>query len=110
MPSAGPDPDYTAEQREEFGGRSWIGLDDRGLLDVAGTELLLVGARDEPIETGGSRRTGGRPQHHCAAIVSDETIGLHLLPTTSKHCGSVLGSRLERNFGADDIRQSKVHA
>lgn len=53
MPSAGPDPEYTQEQREEFNGRSWIGVEDRSLLDVAGTELLLVGAKDKPIETGG---------------------------------------------------------
>jgi hypothetical protein len=53
VPSAGPDPDYSDEQQQEFGGRVWIGLEDRGLLDVAGTELLLVGAKDTPIESGG---------------------------------------------------------
>lgn len=53
VPSAGPDPDYSDDQREEFGGRAWIAVEDRSLLDVAGTELLLVGAKDKPIETGG---------------------------------------------------------
>lgn len=52
VPSAGPDPEYSHEQREEFGDRAWIGVEDRSLLDVAGTELLLVGAKDRPIETG----------------------------------------------------------
>lgn len=53
MPSAGPEPDYSDDQREEFGNRAWIGVEDGSLLDVAGTELLLVGAKDDPIETGG---------------------------------------------------------
>lgn len=51
-PSAGPPPEYSPEQREQFQGRSWIGVEDTSLLDVAGTELLLVGAEAEPIEKG----------------------------------------------------------
>ena len=54
MPSAGPEPEYSDEQKEEFQGRAWIGVEYRSLLDVAGTELLLVGAKEKPIETGGS--------------------------------------------------------
>jgi hypothetical protein len=56
VPSAGPEPEYSDEQREEFGDRAWIGVEDRSLLDVAGTELLLVGAKDKPIETGGDMK------------------------------------------------------
>lgn len=52
VPNAGPEADYSDEQREEFGGRAWIGVEDRSLLDVAGTELLLVGAKENPIQTG----------------------------------------------------------
>jgi hypothetical protein len=59
VPSAGPDPAYSDAQQQEFEGRAWIGLEDRGLLDVAGTELLLVGAKDTPIETG----EAGAPAH-----------------------------------------------
>jgi hypothetical protein len=29
-----------------------VGVEDRSLLDVAGTELLLVGAKNDPIGTG----------------------------------------------------------
>jgi len=52
VPSAGPFPAYTEEQKQQFAGRSWISVTDTTLLDVAGTELLLVGARDDPIGTG----------------------------------------------------------
>lgn len=52
VPSAGLEPQYSDEQREEFGDRSWIGVEDPSLLDVAGTELLLVGAKADPITTG----------------------------------------------------------
>jgi hypothetical protein len=52
VPSAGPEPEYTKQQRQQFQGRSWVGLEDRSLLDVAGTELLLVGAKDDPIGIG----------------------------------------------------------
>lgn len=64
VPSAGPDPDYSDDQREEFGGRAWIAVEDRSLLDVAGTELLLVGAKDKPIETGESTV----PQQYCSML------------------------------------------
>jgi hypothetical protein len=64
VPSAGPDPDYSDDQREEFGDRAWIAVEDRSLLDVAGTELLLVGAKDKPIETGGSPV----PQLYCSML------------------------------------------
>lgn len=56
-PTAGPPPQYTDEQLKEFQGRSWIGIDDTSLLDVAGTELLLVGTQAEPIETGDCLRS-----------------------------------------------------
>lgn len=52
VPSAGPEPEYSEQQQEKFQGRAWIGVDDRSLLDVAGTELLLVGAKDDPVGTG----------------------------------------------------------
>lgn len=48
VPSAGPEPDYSPEQRQEFKGYSWIQCEDPTLLDVPGTELLLIGAREEP--------------------------------------------------------------
>lgn len=62
LPCAGPEPQYDERQRAEFGGKgkrggggaggsgsgySWIGTDDPTLLDVVGTELLLVGARQQ---------------------------------------------------------------
>eukprot|EP00775_Hariotina_reticulata_P011346 gene11346-11495_t len=52
IPSAGPVPAYTEDQKQQFAGRSWISVTDTTLLDVAGTELLLVGAQDDPIDTG----------------------------------------------------------
>eukprot|EP00878_Enallax_costatus_P035834 GHUV01040068.1.p1 GENE.GHUV01040068.1~~GHUV01040068.1.p1 ORF type:complete len:332 (+),score=140.87 GHUV01040068.1:156-1151(+) len=42
VPSAGPAPDYSPQQREKFGSRAWIGVEDTSLLDVAGTELLSI--------------------------------------------------------------------
>ncbi|WIA12968.1 hypothetical protein OEZ85_006582 [Tetradesmus obliquus] len=51
VPSAGPEPAYTEQQRQQFQGRAWIGVEDASLLDVAGTELLLVGAKADPITT-----------------------------------------------------------
>ena len=51
MPSAGPEPTYTEQQRQQFQGRAWIGMEDASLLDVAGTELLLVGAKADPLRT-----------------------------------------------------------
>lgn len=65
-PAAGPDAEYDEEQQKEFSGRSWIGVEDRSLLDVAGTELLLVGAKADPIESG-ARRMGPRLM---AAVIS----------------------------------------
>jgi hypothetical protein len=50
-PNAGlrPDqrPDYPPEVRERFGGRRFIALDDPGLLDYEGTELVLIGAAED---------------------------------------------------------------
>eukprot|EP00879_Flechtneria_rotunda_P002686 GHRR01002892.1.p1 GENE.GHRR01002892.1~~GHRR01002892.1.p1 ORF type:complete len:474 (+),score=214.49 GHRR01002892.1:199-1620(+) len=67
IPSAGPEPQYTDEQKEQFGSRSWIGVEDKSLLDVAGTELLLIGAKDDPVGTGELGAAGDLMQQ-----VSDE--------------------------------------
>eukprot|EP00877_Chromochloris_zofingiensis_P013473 jgi/Chrzof1/837/Cz01g30210.t1 len=48
-PSAGPEPQYSEPQRKRFKGYSWIDVDDPSMLEVEGTELLLVGAKDDPI-------------------------------------------------------------
>lgn len=84
-PTTGRQPQYTAEQAAEFGGTaaegagagsgsgvgsgrtagpsvagtsgySWIGAEDVSLLDVEGTELLLVGAK--PAAATGERQRG----------------------------------------------------
>ncbi|KAG2493391.1 hypothetical protein HYH03_008520 [Edaphochlamys debaryana] len=56
-PSAGPEPAYTPAQRSAFaGGTAWVGAEEVSLLDVQGTELLLIGAREEAL---GGRHHGG---------------------------------------------------
>lgn len=45
LPAAGPPPAYSEEQRKQFGSYAWIAAEDPSLLDVAGAELLLIGAK-----------------------------------------------------------------
>lgn len=48
VPSAGPEPAYSEQQRKSFAsGNAWVGCEDTSLLDVEGTELLLIGAREQ---------------------------------------------------------------
>jgi hypothetical protein len=70
-PSAGPEPEYTEPQRKRFKSYSWIDADEPSLLGVEGTEVLLVGAKDD--YTGGWVRGWGRAvggaavEHHLAS-------------------------------------------
>ncbi|KAF6264631.1 hypothetical protein COO60DRAFT_1457519 [Scenedesmus sp. NREL 46B-D3] len=61
------------QQREQFQGRAWVGVEDRSLLDVAGTELLLVGAKDDPIGTGELGAASGMLQQ----ASDEEALGLY---------------------------------
>lgn len=49
VPSLGPEPEYIEPQRKKLKGYSWIDVSDPSMLDVVGTEVLLVGAREENI-------------------------------------------------------------
>lgn len=49
VPHAGPEPDYSEPQAKRFKSAAWIGVEDPTMLDVEGTELLLVAARDDPV-------------------------------------------------------------
>jgi len=44
-------PNYPSALKEKFGQRRWIPVDDTALLDYENTQLLLLGAHDEAIET-----------------------------------------------------------
>ncbi len=61
LPSAGPEPAYSEQQRKSFAsGNAWVGCEDTSLLDVEGTEMVLIGAREQ--QQGGSG--GGAPCLH----------------------------------------------
>ena len=50
-PSPAEPPAYPPELRRKFGERRWIAVDDPALLDYANTQLLLLGAHEEDVET-----------------------------------------------------------
>ncbi|GLC33015.1 hypothetical protein PLESTB_000380300 [Pleodorina starrii] len=69
------EPPFSAQQREAFAGDTrWVGAEDVGLLDVPGAELLLIGAREQPMEAAGEAATAHLVATHKREIKQVATV------------------------------------
>ncbi|KAF5840959.1 hypothetical protein DUNSADRAFT_14983 [Dunaliella salina] len=102
LPTAGPKPEYTEEQAEQLVGYQWAGpYKDVTVLDYKGTELLLIGGRNQQLQT-----SIGPAADHLEALAQRDTDEAQ--KEKGKDKKEALTAQLQERLGpAPDISPSK---